>query len=238
MARRRVETTEAKPSAEERTGSLFPEAGQVTSAPPPPGAPLGTLTSEQREQDIKKVQDDAVSRANARKELEKRAESDETGAITQKELDDERAAIQAEGSIHPAIAGMEASRARMNEQMAAVDKGALGTGFFGKPVDIKQGFKEPETSPAHLGFTTPSGPSLLGDEGDEVHATKGEEMYGKPGQFSTYRVGPFSGSTKVRPGETRAQARRRLMDELHAFADEEREIAKKKFLAHFPNAFS
>lgn len=226
MARRRVEATEEKPSAAERTVPMFPEPGQASSAPPPPtSAPLGTVTPEQREQEIKKVQDGAIERARARRDLEKRAESEETGAVTskelqeyQKELADERDAI-------------------VNEP--PLDKGALGAGFFGGPPPrsgsevVKQALEERSAR-----FTPPSAPSQLGDEGEEVTCTKGEEMYGKPGQFSTYRVGPFSGTTRVRPGETRAQARRRLMDELNAFADEERETVKKKFLAHFPTAFS
>ena len=225
MARRRVETEE-KPSAAERTVPMFQEPGQATSAPPPPaGAPLGTLTPEQREQDIKKVQDDAIARATARKDLEKRAESDETGSITQKELDDERDAIVNEPPLAPS--------------------GALGAGFFGTAPSpaTSEAIAEKrnlDNLPAHAStrFTPPSGPSQLGDEGDEVTCTKGEEMYGKPGQFSTYRVGPFTETTRVRPGETREQARKRLMDSLHAFFDAEREIAKKKFLAHYPNAFS
>lgn len=223
MARRRVESTEeSKPSAAERTVPMFQEPGQATSAPPPPtGAPLGTLTSEQREQEIKNVQDDAIARARARRDLEKRAESDETGAVTQKELDDEREAIQAEAS------------------------GALGAGFFGKadtplaapPKEVM--IKDIPPSPTSFSAVREGfGPTPNGDEGEEVSCTKGEEMYGKPGQFSTYRVGPFSGTTRVRAGETRAQARRRLMDELNAFADEERERAKKAFLSHYPNAFS
>lgn len=227
MARRRVETEE-KPSATERTDPMFREPGQATSAPPPPaGAPLGTLTPAQREQEIKKVQDDAIARAQARRDLEKRAESDETGAVSakelaeyQKDLDDERDAI-------------------VNEPPLAA-AGALGAGFFGKTSSPLEA-PEKEVMIKDLpkpGFTPPSGPSQLGDEGDEVTCTKGEEMYGKPGQFSTYRVGPFTETTRVRPGETREQARKRLMDSLHAFFDAEREIAKKKFLAHYPNAFS
>lgn len=222
MARRRVETEE-KPSAAERTIPMFQEPGQATSAPPPTaGAPLGTLTPAEREQEIKKIQDDAIARANARKDLEKSVQSDEE---YQKELDDERDAI-------------------VNEPPLAMS-GALGAGFFGSAPShaTSEAIAEKrnlDNLPAHAStrFTPPSGPSQLGDEGDEVTCTKGEEMYGKPGQFSTYRVGPFTETTRVRPGETREQARKRLMDSLHAFFDAEREIAKKKFLAHYPNAFS
>lgn len=203
MARRRVEEgAGTKPSAAERTGDLFQSA------------PLGTLTPEQREGEIKKVQDDAIARAQARRDLEKRAESDETGSITRKELDDEREAIQAEAA------------------------GALGGAFFGSPSPLAAPEKEVMVKDLPTFSATNEGVGPTPDEGDEVSCTKGEEMYGKPGQFSTYRVGPFSGTTKVRAGETRAQARRRLMDELNAFADEERERAKKAFLAHYPNAFS
>lgn len=227
MARRRVETTEAKPSAAERTVPMFQEPGEASSAPAPTTAPLGTLMTEQRDAEIKKVQDDAIARAQARRDLEKRAESDETGAVSakelaeyQKDLADERDAI-------------------VNEPPLA-DAGALGAGFFGKASSPLEA-PEKEVMIKDLpkpGFTPPTGPSQLGDEGEEVTCTKGEEMYGKPGQFSTYRVGPFSGTTRVRPGETRSAARRRLMDELNAFADEERERAKKAFLSHYPNAFT
>lgn len=190
MARRRVETTEAKPSVAERTVPMFQEPGEASSAPAPTTAPLGTLTTEQRD------------------------------AEYQKDLADERDAI-------------------VNEPPLA-DAGALGAGFFGKASSPLEA-PEKEVMIKDLpkpGFTPPTGPSQLGDEGEEVTCTKGEEMYGKPGQFSTYRVGPFSGTTRVRPGETRSAARRRLMDELNAFADEERERAKKAFLSHYPNAFT
>lgn len=208
MARRRVETTEEpKPSAAE----------------------------------IKKVQDDAVSRAIAKRDLEKRAESDETGAVSakelqeyQKDLADEREAIQAEGNpVADLLKGTQES---------------LGKGFFGTSAEppspvVKEAIAEKravDNLPAHAStrFTPPTGPATLGEEGLEVHYTKGEEMYGKPGQFSTYRVGPFSSSTTVRPGETRVDALRRLSKEMNEFFDEERERAKQAFLSHYPKAFT
>lgn len=215
MARRRVEegAAEPKPSAAERTIDMFADKPKTESPP------LGTLTPEGREKAIKQEQDDAIARAKARRELEERAKSDETGSITQKELDDEREAIQAEGA----------------------DTSGLGSAFFGGSAGAGATPKKEEASEPTIGGK----PSKefwddlsKKDEGDEVSYTKGEEMYGKPGQFSTYRVGPFTSSTRVRAGETRVEALRRLSLEMETFMTEERERAKKAFLAHYPNAFS
>lgn len=235
MARRRVDdgATTEKPSAAERTVEMFPVKD---SAPP-----LGSLTPTGREAAIKQSQDDAIARAKAKalSEADARMKSDETGSFTQADIDlaldeaKEREAIQAEGSVK--------------------DMSGLGDAFFGgKKVIVKTMDPRKDAEPdnivsefvEHVREETRKAAALdkavleSFDEGEEVSATKGEEMYGKTGQFSSYRVGPFAGTTKVRPGETRMQARRRLMAELNEQADEERESAKRKFLAHLPTAFT
>lgn len=71
------------------------------------------------------------------------------------------------------------------------------------------------------------------DEGEEIDATRGEDMYGKPGSFSSFRVGPFSGKTRVRPGETRVTAGQRLRAEFAQLAAEEYAIRLPEFLANW-----
>lgn len=73
--------------------------------------------------------------------------------------------------------------------------------------------------------------------GDEISVTIGEELYGKPGSFSSYRVGPLGGTTRVQPGETRADAYRRLRADLAAMLVEEREARRAEFLAGLQKAF-
>lgn len=73
--------------------------------------------------------------------------------------------------------------------------------------------------------------------GDEVEVTWAEEMYGKQGTFSSYRVGPFRIKGRVMTGETRLAAMKRLMDDLAEIAKAERERARAAFCAHFPVAF-
>lgn len=75
------------------------------------------------------------------------------------------------------------------------------------------------------------------DAGDTVNITIGEEMYGKQGTFSSYRVGPVSGSTRIRESETRGEAIRRLRAELAVEFDAERELKKAEFIANFQKAF-
>jgi hypothetical protein len=160
--------------------------------------PLGTASAADREAEIKKVQDDALARAKAAKE---------------QEIDVEREAIQAEGSLDPGS-------------------------FFGAETKLPP--PPPVVNIVNQGPTSaPTDAELAsGQEGSEVHVTKGEEMYGKTGTFSSYRVGPFSLTAKVGPGQTRLGVFRQLRQELEVMADEAREEAKKKFLAHFPTATS
>lgn len=75
--------------------------------------------------------------------------------------------------------------------------------------------------------------SSIADEDEPVTATRGEEMYGKPGTFSSYRIGPFTTSSKIRKGETRATAYVRLLDALRQVAAEERKKAHEEWSSHF-----
>ena len=54
-------------------------------------------------------------------------------------------------------------------------------------------------------------------EGDNVTVTWGEWLI-QPVNFNSFRVGPFTASGRVRDGETRTAAARRLYDELNVFA--------------------
>lgn len=65
--------------------------------------------------------------------------------------------------------------------------------------------------------------------GELVSATWGEELF-TPKQFNSFRLGPFSGSTTVRPGEDRGEAFRRLYAELEAHAEEAFEKKKRDYL--------
>lgn len=64
---------------------------------------------------------------------------------------------------------------------------------------------------------------------ETVSATWGEELY-TPKQFNSFRVGPFSGTTTVRPGETRAQAAGRLMLDLETLATEAFETKRAGYM--------
>lgn len=57
--------------------------------------------------------------------------------------------------------------------------------------------------------------------GETVSATWGEEQF-SPKQFHSFRVGPFSATTRLRQGETRQQALERLNAELREFAEAEK----------------
>lgn len=67
------------------------------------------------------------------------------------------------------------------------------------------------------------------DEGEPVTSTWGEELY-SPVQFNTFRVGPFSATTKIRSGETREDALARVNRDLDAIAKVERAKKTKDFL--------
>ncbi len=122
---------------------------------------------------------------------------------------------------------------------------ALGPGFFGGPailppkeppaprpataIDrmVAEMEKEVRPPPANVSNV------LVESQSEEVSWTHGEELYGKQGTFSQYRVGPFTGKTRVRAGETHAAALRRLKAEIGAEADVERAAAHERFMAHW-----
>lgn len=58
---------------------------------------------------------------------------------------------------------------------------------------------------------------------ETVTVTWGEELF-TPVQFCSFRVGPYSAATTLRPGESREQAADRLMRELERIAAKERDI--------------
>lgn len=107
---------------------------------------------------------------------------------------------------------------------------ALSAGFFGAgaaipfPGKVEQVAEQIKQQPIVLPL-------------DEVTATHPEEMYGKPGTFSSYRVGPFVLKATVRPEETRLMVMDRLNAELREIANKEREKARADFLAFLPKAF-
>lgn len=78
---------------------------------------------------------------------------------------------------------------------------------------------------------------LRGTAADYVEAALGEEMYGLKNSFSSYRVPAVSGRTSVLPGQTRKEALRSLLDELREVQAEERIKARDAFVAHLPKAF-
>lgn len=81
-------------------------------------------------------------------------------------------------------------------------------------------------------------PSAKQERGQEFEASWPEEAYGKPGSFSSYRVGPFRAKGHVMPGETLPQAFERVMADLAVVAAKERIRARDAFLAHFEVAFT
>lgn len=102
-----------------------------------------------------------------------------------------------------------------------------------------RGAKAPKSAladPPLLLATTPgpaapaSAPEGPHDAPETVTVTWGEETF-SPVQFQNFRVGPFSITGRVLPGETRGAALRRLSDELHAFAVAERTRRAESFRA-------
>ena len=73
-----------------------------------------------------------------------------------------------------------------------------------------------QRSPAH-----PPPSVHVAPEAGVLTVTWGEELY-QPRTWHSYRVGPFTISAKLAPGETVSQATKRLMDELAEVADAER----------------
>lgn len=123
--------------------------------------------------------------------------------------DPERAAIQEEGS----------------------KTSALSASFFGKT-----------TPAATTAAAIPSQESrdedvLGGSSEEEITYTAGEEMYGKQGTFSSYRVGPITLRTRLRPRESHGAAYARLRADATAMMASEREVKDAEFKAHFKKAF-
>lgn len=80
-----------------------------------------------------------------------------------------------------------------------------------------------ETKPDWLRREEAGAPTVAeegADEGEEVSVTYGEETY-CPVQYHSFHVGPFSGTTRVRAGETRPMALQRLVDDLREIANKE-----------------
>ncbi len=159
--------------------------------------------------------------------------------------DPEREAIQAESKdAEQAIrdkqnAALELAKARLAASAApppsspAAMSDALGAGFFGPGAVIaKDPIPEPPRPVPSLSL--PALPGVDDPEvGQEVEGTRGEEMYGKPGTFSSYRVGPFTGRTRIRPGETRVLALCRLLKEFAEVAKVERDLRHDECISHF-----
>lgn len=240
--------TAPKPSAEERTISLPFEGEKKPNALEWPVAlecpHCGTRQLSKACQDIPldKGGGKVCIKCNSALSRLNRASHPEAAPTAPAEPDPEREAIQAEAR--------EAEKPR-----AAIPPpppppptapptelaSALGGSFFGtqtpKPADAK-----PPT-PAQIAKSAIEAARAdiildageLGQEGDEVVATHPEEMYGKQGTFSSYRVGPFVLKTKLRGGETRTAVMRKLLAELREIANEEREKAHAEFCSHFMN---
>lgn len=71
---------------------------------------------------------------------------------------------------------------------------------------------------------------------ETVSYTAGEELY-TPRQFCSYRVGPMSGMTEIRKGETRPQAGERLRQEIKVLMDVERREKHASFIAALRSVF-
>lgn len=167
---------------------------------------------------------DAVERAIA----EKQAAALASTRAKLAETDPEREAIQEEAAgkldLPKAVGEMQ---------------GALGAAFFGKGPSVMP--KEPGTGEMFSNIdkiaTTPAAVSNA-STGDTFTVTIGEEMYGKTGTFSSYRVGPFTAQGRVREGETLSGAMKRVLAELAAVAAAERLRADAEFKSHFKNTFA
>jgi len=65
--------------------------------------------------------------------------------------------------------------------------------------------------------------------GESVSATWGAESF-TPKPYNAFHVGPYSGTTRVRSGETHARALARLEAELEAYAAEAYERKRREYL--------
>lgn len=89
-----------------------------------------------------------------------------------------------------------------------------------------------EARGARVDESTGVGPGVFptGDEGDVVTAISAECLY-TPKQYCSFRVGPFTVQTKVRAGETSADAMRRAQKAVDKLHDEAFEATLAKFVS-------
>lgn len=167
---------------------------------------------------------------DAKASVEERAMSEETGAITAAELaaEVERLAARDRPPFDEAKARVEEIAKARETLIARQQDEAIAKAREKLKDDLA---KEPFVASVRQVDPT----SEVG--GLEIDACWAEEMYGKQGSFSSYRVGPFRTKDRVRPGETRAAAFARVMAELEVVAKAERIRARDAFVAHFPVAF-
>lgn len=99
----------------------------------------------------------------------------------------------------------------------------FGCGHYGgaKPVGERPGHHPArEEKPAEKPPPPRISESYGSADGDEVRVVWGSELF-SPRQFHTFTVGPFELTTRVRAGETPAQAMERANAQLAAFAKSE-----------------
>lgn len=90
--------------------------------------------------------------------------------------------------------------------------------------------QEEAPAPNHPSFSaTPMATAGNHNVGQEITVVWGEETY-TPTQFHSFRVGPFTAIGHVAPGETYGAAMARVMSDLRAFGDAERERKKDGYL--------
>ena len=133
-------------------------------------------------------------------------------------------------------AAIARTQASMLQDPSNVPAGASfdAAGFFGagaKPFS-------PPTSAPPAPAETPRSPyaeamQTLIEEGDEISVSGGEEQYGKPGTYSSYTVGPIATKDRVRKGETKADAIRRVLALLRQLYAEERARKHAEFAAQY-----
>jgi len=70
---------------------------------------------------------------------------------------------------------------------------------------------------------------VAAEAGQEVTVNWGEETF-SPKQFHTFRVGPFTATTRTLPGETVAMAAERAMSALRVWAEAERVKKRDSFM--------
>jgi hypothetical protein len=210
MARVKVATAEA------RTPDMFPEA------PKPEGTAAPPVASPDSER--KAIQSEGTPLEQDRKRLETSARELEIRKAQDEALEKTKARLMAAAADVRSVAAADDA----DDEKAK----ALGLGFFGPKDDALS--RVIARKDAEKSLTEASGGA---DEDEPVTATHGEEMYGKTGTFSSYRVGPFTSSTKVRRGESRGSAYARLLGELRDVAKVEREKAHADWAAHFTTHF-